>query len=248
MQQMSLDLPFLPAVLPHFGSRTSPGDWRQGYFVAWHCPSGGRLPEVGSSLVPIHNVPPNVDVVGALGLMLQIVGVFPHVDADDTLGPLHVRAVLVGRAEDCKLLVLANAKPCPAGAEAAETRRLDGSLHLLKVTEGSIDGAVEIARGLAGAAGRHQLPEERMVPMAAQVVADGNADRFGGSSQIGQGLIDWLGGEIWPLLYEPVEVVDVGRVVVVVMDLHGLGIDVRLERIICIAEWRQREGLLLRQR
>src|SRR5262245_17354353 len=186
MQQMSLDLPFLPAVLPHSAAGQALAKWRQGYFVAWHYPSGSRLLEVGRSPVPIHNVPPNVDVVGALGLMLQIVGVFPHVNADDTLGPLHVRAVLVGRAEDRKLLVLANAKPCPAGAEAAETRRLDGSLHLLKVTKGSIDGAVELARGFAGAAGRHQLPEEHMVPMAPQVVADGRADSFGRSGQLGQ--------------------------------------------------------------
>src|SRR5262245_38759671 len=83
--------------------------------------------------------------------------------------------------------------------------------------------------------------------MTAQVVADGSADCFRDSRQIGQDFLDWLGGEIWPLLHESVEVVDVGRVMIVVMNLHGLGIDVRLECIISIAERRKREGLWLRQ-
>src|SRR4029450_7575984 len=108
MQQGSLDLPILPASLPHPVAGEALAIGARAILLCWRTTSGGRLPEVGGSLVPIHNVPPYVDVIGALGLMLQIVGVFPHVDADDALGPLHVRAVLVGCAEDSKLLVLAD--------------------------------------------------------------------------------------------------------------------------------------------
>src|SRR5260221_650477 len=59
-----------------------------------------RLLEVGSRLVPIHHIPPRVDIIGALVLMLQVVGVLPHADADQSLGGLDVRLErLVGIAE-----------------------------------------------------------------------------------------------------------------------------------------------------
>src|SRR5262249_21704279 len=63
-------LTFLLASLPHPAAGASPGDCRQGYFVAWSYGSGGCPLEVAGSLVPIHNVPPYVDVVGTLGLVL----------------------------------------------------------------------------------------------------------------------------------------------------------------------------------
>jgi len=41
--------------------------------------SGGREPL--GDLVPVDYVPPRVDVVGTAVLVLQVVGVLPHVDA-----------------------------------------------------------------------------------------------------------------------------------------------------------------------
>src|SRR5712692_3338916 len=48
-------------------------------------------------LRPVDDVPPGVDVVGTAVLILQIVGVLPHVDAEHDLLPFHQRAVLVRR-------------------------------------------------------------------------------------------------------------------------------------------------------
>src|SRR5262245_40694423 len=41
-----------------------------------------RLLEVVGGLVPVHGVPPHVDVGAALVLVLQVVGVLPNVDAN----------------------------------------------------------------------------------------------------------------------------------------------------------------------
>src|SRR5262249_11984140 len=75
----------------------------------------------------------------------------------------------------------------------------------------------------------------------------GGAHRLRRSREVGQDLIDWLSGEIGPLVDKTVEVVDIGAVVVVVMDLRCLGVDVRFERIVGIAKRWRRKGLRLRQ-
>src|SRR5204863_1028091 len=54
-------------------------------------------------LVPVDDVPPGSDVVGTTVLVLQVVGVLPHVEAENRLLPFHQRAVLVRGALDGEL-------------------------------------------------------------------------------------------------------------------------------------------------
>src|SRR4051794_29651411 len=66
--------------------------------------------------------------------------------------------------------------------------------------------------------------------MSAAVVADGSAHGFGkgidGAHEVVQRFLRQIGG----LLQRRVQVVDVGLMVLSVMDFHGLRVDVRLER------------------
>ena len=48
--------------------------------------SAERLLEIRRSLVPVDRVPPGLEIIRSSVLILQIVGMFPHVDADDRLG------------------------------------------------------------------------------------------------------------------------------------------------------------------
>src|SRR5581483_2323423 len=57
----------------------------------------GRL-EALRHLVPVDHVPPGLEVVRALVLVLQVVGVLPDVDADQRRLARRDRRVLVGRA------------------------------------------------------------------------------------------------------------------------------------------------------
>src|SRR5271166_5456072 len=74
--------------------------------------------------VPVHGVPPGVDVVGPLVLVFEVICVLPDVHADDGNLALHVRAVLVGRANDLELAVRKH-QPGPAAAEAGNAGLLE---------------------------------------------------------------------------------------------------------------------------
>src|SRR5205807_9032280 len=71
-------------------------------------------------LVPVDRVPPRVDVIRAAVLVLEIVGVLPHVEADDRELAFHQRAVLVGGRDDVDLARLVLYQPRPARAEASD--------------------------------------------------------------------------------------------------------------------------------
>src|SRR4029453_5268801 len=58
------------------------------------------LPKVIGGLVPVHDVPPGIDVVGAAVLVEQVVGVLPDVEAEDGRAALHHRVVLVGEGAE----------------------------------------------------------------------------------------------------------------------------------------------------
>ncbi len=51
---------------------------------------------------------------------------FPHIDAQHhPLSPLFERRILVGRRNDIELAIFIDNEPCPAGAEAPESGRVD---------------------------------------------------------------------------------------------------------------------------
>src|SRR6516162_9303732 len=80
-----------------------------------------RLGESLANGIPIHDVPPGIDVVGALVLILQVIRMLPNIDTHDRSLALHIGTVLVGGADDLKLAIRPN-QPRPAAAEAADTR------------------------------------------------------------------------------------------------------------------------------
>ena len=73
------------------------------------------------------------------------------------------------------------------------------------------------------------LPEERVVRVPASVVPDRGADAFGQRVQVGDEGLDRLALMIRMILECRVQVVDICRMVLVMMNLHRLGVDMRLE-------------------
>ena len=59
-----------------------------------------------ADLLPVHNTPPGIDVLWAAILIVEIVGVFPNVNAQDGVhdlthrGAFHQRIVLVWRCDN----------------------------------------------------------------------------------------------------------------------------------------------------
>src|SRR3546814_13538336 len=74
---------------------------------------------------------------------------------------------------------LVDAQPCPAAAEAGQRGLGEGFLELVETAQVAVDALGDVAGRLAAALGRHPGPEQRMVGVAAAVVAPRAADLLG---------------------------------------------------------------------
>ena len=99
-----------------------------------------------------------------------------------------------------------------------------------------------VAGRRAAGAGRHQLPEERMIPVAAAVVAHGRADVFGHAVHVANQIVEALVVQLGMLVERVVQIRHVGLMMLAVMNLHRLGVDVRFERGKIVRQRGQRMG------
>ena len=88
----------------------------------------------------------------------------------------------------------------------------------------------------AAAAAGQNVPEETVVGMAATVVADGSAYLVGYGGEVGNKVFDGLRLEFGVALDGGVEGIDVGGVMLAVMDFHGPGVEVWFEGIVSVWE------------
>src|SRR4051794_30590142 len=172
--------------LPGGPSVTTRGGARK--FRAYPLLGGG---EPLGHLGPVHGVPPRLEVVRALVLVLEVVGVLPDVVAQDRRLALADRVVLVRRARDRQAAAVDD-QPRPAGAELADTGGLELLLELVERAERVVDRAREVAVGLAAAVRAHGLPERRVVEVAAAVVAHGAPLVLGDAVEVRDDLLDRL--------------------------------------------------------
>src|SRR5690348_12202251 len=127
--------------------------------------------------LPVDDAPPGVHVVVAAVLVLQVVGVLPDVDAQQWPAALRQGRILVGRAGDDQLAVGGD-QPRPAAAEPLHGVVLELGLERVEAAEVALDGVAERAGRLVAGVRAHDLPEERVVVVAAAVVAHGGAGLF----------------------------------------------------------------------
>lgn len=109
---------------------------------------------------PIDDVPPCGDEVGAAVLVVEVVGVFPDIEAEDGFAEIgvwddafHERVVLVGGAGDFEFAILQD-QPCPAGAEAFGRSFAKSFFEILHGAEAGSDGGGELFGRRAGCCGR----------------------------------------------------------------------------------------------
>ena len=203
--------------------RTTDGRWRRRSAgldpscpTRPHCAYRESLVDFG----PVDHVPPGVDVVGTAVLILQVVRVLPDVDAEHGLLAFHQRAVLVRRAFDRELAAAVD-DPRPAAAEAADARlRRTASLNVSKLPNEELIASAIAPVGAPPAFGAHDLPEHRVVRVAAAVVADRRADVFRHGVDVLKQILDALRLQIGMLLQRGIQVRHVGVVMLAVMNLH----------------------------
>src|SRR6266571_1848264 len=125
---------------------------------------------------PVEGIEPGGDVVGSPVLVLQIVGVLPYVNAQDRSVTFHVRTVLVRVRLDRQLAAAVTKEPRPAAAELADGRLLQLLLERVVAAEGARDRVAQPAGWGAATSRAHDRPEDRVVGVAACVVAEDVAD------------------------------------------------------------------------
>ena len=183
--------------------------------------------------IPIHNVPNSVDVVRPDVAVIDIICVFPYINAkegDKTSSGLE--RILIGTGGDLETAGLGiETEPTPPTSLNGDGGRRHLLFHLLNSAERFGDGSLQGAAGLdrAGTLGGQVLPEQSVVQMAAAVEferpfqsddARNVASRNGGIE----------------LLQGSVEVGHVGVVVLGVVQSHGLGADDGLEGVVIVGE------------
>src|SRR5215469_16656280 len=83
---------------------------------------------------PVYYVPPRGDVFGTSVLILQIIGVLPHIQPPDRIMPIHHRTVLVRRRNNLDPATLLD-QPRPARPEARRRRRVEFLFERIEAAE-----------------------------------------------------------------------------------------------------------------
>src|SRR5215203_1463408 len=119
------------------------------------------------SLIPVDHVPPRLYVLRPPVLVLEVVGVLPHVQPYHRRLAFHQRGVLVRGGLDRERAVGGGYQPRPTTPEQGSRRRRRPELLLeaLEGAEGGVYGATQLAGGLAASltARPHYLPEHGVV-------------------------------------------------------------------------------------
>src|SRR5207248_5151413 len=202
-----------------------------GFYRAGARPLGPDRAEPRIDRFPVQGVEPRGHVVGAPVLVLEVVSVLPHVDAQQRRQLVHERAVLVGVALDRQLSLPVRDEPRPAAAELPDRGLLQLLLELVIATDGGLDRVGDASRGVATAARTHDRPADGVVGVAAGVVADRRPDVLRDVVDPPEQVFDRFPAQLGVLLDRGVGVRHIGGVVLVVVDLHRLRVDVWLERI-----------------
>ena len=190
---------------------------------------------------PVRDAPEGFEVVRSLVLVLEVVGVFPHIDTEDgrafaaSDGLAHDRVVLIGGGNDLELAAIDD-EPGPAAAETADTRGFKLRLEIRETAERGIDALRDCAGGRAAGLGSHELPEHRVIVVTAAVVADGAADIVRHRGEIADERVDGLGFQRGIAGEGLVQIIHVSLVMAAVVDLHRLLVDVRFERVVRVGK------------
>src|SRR5947209_13526449 len=166
----------------------------------------------------------------------------PDIVTHDWVVAIHQRAILISRRNDLELATLIKDEPRPAGAETLRASIVERCLESVEGAEGGIDRACQIASRCAARVGSHNLPEHAVVGMTTAIVAHSRADTLRHIIDMAHQLINIHRGKLRLVFECSVQVVDIRSMMLVVMQLHRLGVDVGLERVVAIREGRNFES------
>ena len=187
--------------------------------------------------VPVDNVPESADIVRASILVVQVVGVFPDIETKNGSASFHQGAVLVGGAFHDQLISV-NTQPRPTAAKPRGRGVGKGFLKCFEAAAGGINGCCEVPlRGSAGSRS-HDAPEQRVVSVSATIVANCSANLLWDTFQVAHEVLYAFTFEIGTS-DSGVNLVDIGLVMLTMVDFHRAGIDVWFQGVMRIGQVRK---------
>ncbi len=156
----------------------------------------------------------------------------PDVDSDKGSKTLCEGCAGFGLGDYIELVVAVGRKPYPTRAEESGGGRVHARLHRIDIAEGGVYSVEQLARGLFLRLGRELVEIECVVPYLCRIVEDSSV-RFADDLFEGHVLVTRI-------LYQLVEFVDIGRMVLVMMIVDSLGRYVRLQSLWGIVKFAQR--------
>jgi hypothetical protein len=165
----------------------------------------------------------------------------PDIHAQNRRVALHKRAVLVGQAVEIQRAVALDDKPRPAAAEACDAGLLELGLEVIKGAKFRVNCRGQRAGGCAACVGAQNRPEEGVVGVAATVVAHGGADVL---RHLINAAAEILNTHVVPLgaCNRVVDIRYIRLMMLIVVNLHRLRINGRLEGVFGIGQAGQLKG------
>ncbi len=187
-------------------------------------------------VVPVHQVlDERLEIVRAAVAVIDVVGVLPHIDAEDRGSAGDQRALAVRALGDDQLAVL-HRQPGPAGAELGDAGLDEIFLELLHRADVLDDLLLELAGNGAAAIRLHPVPEVQVVIVLAGIVEEAGILAERALHDLLEGLALEFGA-----LQQVVAVVHISEVVLVVMVFQRLARHVRRKGVIGIGQIGKRE-------
>ena len=208
-------------------------------------PAGKTIGVEPGDLRPVHQLPPSLEVVSPPVLVLEVVGVLPHVTAQQ--GHQRQGRVLVGGLLDGQTALPVGGQPGPAGAELSQGCLPHGGLQPRQTAEGPEDGPLQRRFGGGGRQGVEGAEVQAVVVYAPGVVPDALAEllrqRLPAETQLPKrpGLIGRRP------LQQLIQGVHIGGEVLVVVKAQHLFVQLRLQGVIAVGQGRQGKGVVLFQ-
>ena len=98
--------------------------------------------------MPVDDLPPGFQIIGALILITQIIGMLPNVAGENGRafhgGNIHQRIILIGRAGDRQFAILTDDQPGPARTELLEAGILELCLEIIETAEYGVDARLPV--------------------------------------------------------------------------------------------------------
>src|SRR5262245_25825516 len=194
-----------------------------------------RLFEHRLDVLPIDEmVEKGLEVFRAGVAIVDVVAVFPHIDAEDRRGAVHQGVLAIRGLGDLELAVL-DGEPGPTRAELGYTRLHKIAAHFVEAAKVLVDHGLQLAgQFLAATTLLHPLPKVDVIVMLTDVVDNRGVLR---RERFSANIFD-----AFPVIFgagprDFIAVIDVGLVVLVVVEFKRFFRHVRAERVVGIREF-----------